>query len=241
MQAMPSPQRYEALVSRVEALTPRVRALHLKLDRPIEFVAGQFAYVLIEREGRLIKKPYSIASPPSQSPTDYLELAITLVPDGYVSTLLHGMTGGEKLTIEGAAGRFVVKDPGASDLVFVATGTGVAPIRSMLLTLFQRGCSRNVWLIFGVRHEDEILYLADWRRLETAYPNFHFIPTISRPKSAEWTGEVGYVQTKLAGYVPEPNGKLVFVCGVVPMVKDVTNALVALGYKPQQIKVEKYT
>lgn len=238
---MPHTQRYEGLVSQVEALSPRVKALHLKLGRPLEFVAGQFVYVFLDRDGRLIKKPYSIASPPYQSPTDRLELAITLVPGGYVSTLFHGMQGGEKLTIEGPAGRFVVKDPGASDLVFVATGTGVAPIRSMLLTLFQGGFTRNVWLIFGVRHEDEVLYLADWHCLEAAYPNFHFIPTISRPKSAEWTGEVGYVQTKLAGYVPDPNGKLVFVCGVVPMVKDVTGALIALGYRPQQIKVEKYT
>ncbi len=238
---MPRTQQYEALVSLVEPLSPRVKALHLKLDRPIEFVAGQFVYVLLERDGRLIKKPYSIASPPSQSPTDHLELAITLVPGGYVSTLLHGMQGGEKLTVEGAAGRFVVKDPGASDLLFVATGTGVAPIRSILLTLFQGGFTRNVWLIFGIRHEDEILYLSDWRQLEAACPNFHFIPTISRPKSVEWKGEVGYVQTKLANYVADPNGKLAFVCGVVPMVKDVTNALIALGYKPQQIKVEKYT
>jgi len=238
---MPNTQQYDALVSQVDTLTPRVKALHLKLDRPIGFVAGQFIYVLLERDGRLIKKPYSIASPPSQSPTDHLELAITLVPGGYVSTLLHGMQGGEKLAVEGAAGRFVVKDPGAHDLVFVATGTGVAPIRSIVLNLFQGGFTRNVWLLFGVRHEDEILYLADWRRLEGAYPNFHFIPTISRPKSAEWMGEVGYVQTKLASYVPDTSGKLVFVCGVVPMVKDVTDKLLALGYRPQQIKVEKYT
>jgi len=117
----------------------------------------------------------------------------------------------------------------------------VAPIRSILLTLFRGGFTRDIWLIFGVRHEDEILYLADWRRLEGAYPNFHFIPTISRPKSVEWKGEVGYVQTKLASYVPDTSGKLVFVCGVVPMVKDVTDKLLALGYRPQQIKVEKYT
>jgi NAD(P)H-flavin reductase len=111
----------------------------------------------------------------------------------------------------------------------------------MVLDLFRKGFDRSVWLIFGVRHEDEILYEADWRRLEAEHPNFHVVPTISRPTAAERSGEVGYVQTKIAKYVPRIEGKDVFVCGVAPMVKDVTDALLALGFHPKQIKVEKYT
>jgi ferredoxin-NADP reductase len=236
---MSKTQIYQTMVGAVEALTPRVKAFHLELDRPLEFVAGQFVYALIERDGHVIRKPYSIASPPFQP--DRIELAVTLVPGGYVSTWFHGIQGGEKLTVDGAAGRFVVKNPGSAELVFIATGTGVAPIRSILLDLFRKGFERKVWLVFGVRHEDEILYLEEWRQLETRYANFRFIPTISRPQSPDWKGEVGYVQTKLATYIADTREKEVFVCGVVPMVKGVTETLVALGYQPKQIKVEKYT
>lgn len=239
MVVMPKTQLYQSEVTGVHRLTPRVKSFQLKLDRSMECVAGQFVYVHVQRDGKLIRKPYSIASPPYEP--DCLELVVTLVTGGYVSTWFHGMQGGEKVTLEGAVGRFIIKNPGASDLVLIATGTGVAPFRSMLLDLFRKGFDRQAWLIFGVRHEDEILYEADWRRLAAAHPNFHFVPTISRPKASKWTGEVGYVQTKVAKYVPEIEGKEVFVCGVVPMVKDVTETLLALGFPSKQIKVEKYT
>jgi ferredoxin-NADP reductase len=235
---MPKMQLHQAEVTGIQQLTPRVKSFQLTLDRAMEFLAGQFVYVHVERDGALIRKPYSIASPPSEA--GRLELVVTLVAGGYVSTWLHAMQGGEKLTVEGPAGRFVLKEPGSSDLVLIATGTGVAPFRSMLLDLFRTGFERDVRLLFGVRHEDEILFERDWRRLAAAHPNFHFIPTISRPTSPEWAGETGYVQTKIAAYVPEPAGKAVFVCGVVPMVKDVTAALLQLGFHPKQIKAEKY-
>jgi ferredoxin-NADP reductase len=239
MSVMPKTQIYHGEVTAIHRLTPRVKSFQLKLDRAMEFAAGQFVFVHVERGGKLIRKPYSIASPPYEP--DRLELAVTQVTGGYVSTWFHDLQGGEKLTVEGPAGRFVVRNLGSADLVCIATGTGVAPFRSMLLDLFRNGFDRHVWLIFGVRHEDEILYEADWRRLTAEHPNFHFVPTISRPKSSLWAGEVGYVQTKIANYVPETEAKDVLVCGVVPMVKDVTQTLLGLGFHPKQIKVEKYT
>ena len=95
---MSKTQIYQTMVGAVEALTPRVKAFHLELDRPLEFVAGQFVYALIERDGHVIRKPYSIASPPFQP--DRIELAVTLVPGGYVSTWFHGIQGVEKLTVD---------------------------------------------------------------------------------------------------------------------------------------------
>ncbi len=231
-------QLHQAEVTGIQQLTPRVKSFQLTLDRPITFLAGQFVYVHVERDGTLIRKPYSIASPPSEA--GRLELVVTLVAGGHVSSWFHAMQGGEKLTVEGPAGRFVLKEPGSSDLVLIATGTGVAPFRSMLLDLFRTGFERDVRLLFGVRHEDEILFERDWRGLAAAHPNFHFIPTISRPTSPKWAGEVGYVQTKVGKYVPAIEQKMFYVCGIVPMVNAVSDALRGLGIPPKQIRVEKY-
>ena len=67
------------------------------------------------------------------------------------------------------------------ELVFVATGTGIAPFRSMIRDLLRKGFQRNIWLLFGTRYERGIPYDEEGQLLESYYPQFHYIPTVSRP------------------------------------------------------------
>jgi NAD(P)H-flavin reductase len=122
--------------------------------------------------------------------------------------------------------------------VYVGTGTGIAPIRSMILDLYRSGFEGPLTVYFGVRYEDELLYEADWRRLEAEHPQFRFYPTVSRPKA--WTGRVGWVQDALRDTLRDPASKEVYVCGLVPMVKAVKPLLMELGVPRQQIHTEKY-
>jgi ferredoxin-NADP reductase len=161
------------------------------------------------------------------------------VEGGYVSTYFHEqLRVGDALLISDARGNFVDRG-GDRERVYVAAGTGVAPIRSMILGLYEGGFSGPMALYFGVRHEDEILYEADWRRLEAAHAGFRFLPTVSRPRA--WTGRVGRVQNALRETLTDPAAKTAYVCGLVPMVKEVKALLIELGVPREQIHTEKYT
>jgi ferredoxin-NADP reductase len=230
---------YRVTLHAIEPLTSSVKVFRLALapGEAFPFKAGQFVMVDVPKGETVVRKAYSIASPPSQSGS--IDLCIKHVEGGYVSTYFHEqLRVGDALTISDARGSFVDRG-GELERLYVAAGTGIAPIRSMILGLYDRGFDGPASLYFGVRHEDEILYEFDWRRLEAAHHGFRFIPTVSRPRT--WTGWVGRVQHALRETVTDPSTKVAYVCGLVPMVKEVKALLLELGVPREQIHTEKYT
>ena len=131
---------FRARVSRVKDLTHDVRELDLDLVSPreIAFVAGQFISFQIQLPEALhpITRPYSIASPPRQSWR--VTLLFNRVPGGPGSGFLYGLRPGDEVEFTGVAGMFQLENAPGRDVLFVATGTGIAPIRSMLLDLLDR-------------------------------------------------------------------------------------------------------
>ncbi len=232
-------------------MTPTVKSYTLALqgDARFRFKPGQYVQLYVPKGDQAVAKPYSIASPPDQERE--IELCIKRVEGGYVSTYCDQLVGGESFEIRGPIGKFFLREPVDSDLVFLATGTGVAPFRSMLRGLFpledqpagwapyRLSGDRKVWLFFGVRHEDEILYDAEFRRMAERYATFHFIPTISRPK--QWTGATGYVQEQVVKHLQDPAGKQVYVCGLLSMIEAARAALKGMGFQREQIHYEIYT
>ncbi|HET8761747.1 MAG TPA: FAD-binding oxidoreductase, partial [Nitrospiria bacterium] len=214
-------------------------AFRFALDPAVDFrfIAGQYVMVDVPKGETVVRKAYSIVSPPFQAGS--IDLCIKHVEGGYVSTYFHEQFRvGDALTISDARGNFVDRG-GDRERVYVAAGTGIAPIRSMILGLYDNGFDGPMTLYFGVRHEDEILYETDWRRLEAAHTGFRFIPAVSRPRA--WTGRVGWVQNALRETLTDPATKTAYVCGLVPMVKEVKALLIELGVPREQIHTEKYT
>ncbi len=233
----------EPIVTKLEKIfefTSTVRTFRLRLPEGkwIPFKAGQFCMVHVPKAGeeKPLKKAYSICSSPFEA--GYLDLCIKLVEGGYATNWFWTLKEGDPVTITIPYGGFVLKEPVENDLVFVATGTGLAPLRSMIRVLLRDGFQKNILLIFGVRYENEVLYEKELRDLEKRHPNFKFIPTISRPK--QWKGETGYVQEKLKKYAPDPTGKQVYICGLVPMIEAVQKAAEEIGFDKKQIHFEKY-
>jgi ferredoxin-NADP reductase len=230
---------YQAVLHAIESLTSSVKAFRFALDPATDFrfIAGQYVMVDVPKGETVVRKAYSIVSPPSQAGS--IDLCIKHVEGGYVSTYFHEqLRVGDALTISEARGNFVDRG-GDRERLYVAAGTGIAPIRSMILGLYDGGFDGAMALYFGVRHEDEILYEPDWRRLEAAHAGFRFIPTVSRPRA--WTGRVGWVQNALRETLSDPSTKTAYVCGLVPMVKEVKALLQELGVPREQIHTEKYT
>lgn len=226
-------------LEKIFELSSSVRTFRLRFPEGkwVPYQAGQFCMVQVPKEGeKPIKKAYSICSSPFE--TGFVDLCIKLVEGGFATNWFWTLKEGDEITITLPYGTFVLKEPIENDLVFVATGTGLAPFRSMIRVLLREGFKKNITLIFGVRHEHEVLYESEFRDLEKQYPHFKFIPTISRPKT--WTGEVGYVQEKLKKYVTDPSGKQIFICGLVPMIEAVQKAAEEIGFDKKQVHFEKY-
>lgn len=222
-------------------LTPSVRTFRLRFPEGkwVPFQPGQFCSIHIPREDKVLRKPYSICSPPYEA--GHLDLCIKLVEGGFATHWFWERKIGDEVVLTVPYGGFLMKEPFDYDFVFVATGTGIAPLRSMILSLYHHKLvppGRSVWLIFGVRYDNEVLYDDEWRDLASREKGFHYIPTVSRPR--HWAGEVGYVQEKLKKFISDPNGRQIYVCGLIPMIEAVSAAAREIGFTDKQIHFEKY-
>jgi len=205
---------------------------------PFDFEAGQFVNAMAPKpkEQKIIKRPYSIASPPYEK--GYIDLVWKRVEGGFMTNYFWKLKEGDALQIQGPLGRFGLKKPLPGRIAFVATGTGIAPFRSMILQMFKDGTDREVWLIFGNRYETDILYDEEWKGLAKKNSNFHYLPAVSRPQT--WTGEKEYVQKLLPKYLRSPENTHLYICGLTNMINDVQATALEMGFGKDQILFEKY-
>lgn len=203
------------------------------------FTPGQFVSVIERVDGKEITRAYSIASPRDGN---HFELCLNRVEAGIVSGYLFDLKPGDEVEVGEPLGYFTLRHPGRR-AVFIATGTGVAPFRSMLLDHLPRTQPR-ITLLFGVRYENGLLYREEFERLQTEYETFRFVPTITRPAST-WKGRTGRVQTHLDEALAlqsyEDQSTIdIYVCGLKEMVDDVRTELKRRGFDRKQIIYEKY-
>jgi NAD(P)H-flavin reductase len=148
------------------------------------------------------------------------------------------MKPGESVEMAPPLGFFILRNPAKSAL-FVATGTGIAPFRSMTPDYLSHPEAKELILLFGVRYASSIYYRDEFEALEKRYPNFHFWPTLSRPEPA-WGGRSGHVQTHLLETLGDRRDLDVYICGLKAMVDDVRAILKTLGFDRKQVLFEKY-
>jgi ferredoxin-NADP reductase len=218
-------------------ITPGVR--HFVFEAPqigrLDFVPGQFVSLSGDVGGKIITRAYSIASAPSDG--NRFELCLNRVGDGAFSPHLFDLAPGDTVEMQPPLGTFVLREP-LRDSLMVATGTGIAPFRSMLITALQPSAP-SLTLLFGVRHESHLLYRQEFEEMEREHPQFHFWPTLSQPEPG-WKGRVGRVQAHLAEAIRERKDIDFYLCGLKPMVDDVRQILKGMGFDRKQIRYEKY-
>lgn len=229
---------YRVVVERIDVLAYNVRGFRFKLIEPpsLQFKAGQFIIVNVPKDGQIVKRAYSIASPPHEPGS--LELCIQHVEGGTASTYFWKLKEGDAVSLSGPHGTFVLKEPLDYDPVFMATGTGVAPLRGMLKHLFHLNATRDLWLFFGCRYEHAILYESEFRSWANVRHNFHYIPTVSRPK--EWKGESGHIQQTFQKHIRDVADKEIYLCGWLEVVKSVCADLMACGVPKEKLHYEEW-
>jgi CDP-4-dehydro-6-deoxyglucose reductase len=222
-------------------IAPGVR--HFVFEAPpverLDFTPGQFVSLSGEVGGKTITRAYSIASAPSEG--NRFELCLNRVGDGAFSPHLFDLAPGETVEMQPPLGTFVLREP-LRDSLMLATVTGIAPFRSMLITAVKSALqpgAPSLTLLFGARYESHLLYRREFEEMERAYPSFHFWPTLSQPEPG-WKGRVGRVQAHLAEALGGRKDIDIYLCGLKPMVDEVRQILKRMGFDRKQIRYEKY-
>lgn len=238
---MNNPTIHQAKVLRIQDESPIVKRFSLQMPKEAEFQfeAGQFIALNIGTGESIIRRYYSVASAPSDDGT--FELCISFKPGGAGSSVLwEQIKEGDNIGVDGPFGKFTLPESLPSELCFIATGTGIAPLRSMIHHIFNSGIQvGRVTLISGNRTEADNLYANEFEQLQREQPNFRFIPTLSRP-SPSWQGRTGYVHEIYQREFSDHRSCMFFLCGWHDMLKEARNTLEAMGYAKDMIRFESY-
>jgi CDP-4-dehydro-6-deoxyglucose reductase len=220
-----------------EEIAPGVR--HFVFEAPqmarLDFIPGQFVSLTDSVESRAITRAYSIASAPGEG--NRFELCLNRVDDGAFSPHLFDLSPGDAVEMQPPLGTFTLRQP-LRDSLLIATGTGIAPFRSMLKIALKPN-SPAFTLLFGVRHESHLLYRQEFEEMERECPQFRFWPTLTQP-GPDWRGRTGRVQTHLIEAIAERKDIDIYLCGLRPMVDDVRQVVKGMGFDRKQIRYEKY-
>ena len=219
------------------ALSPKVRELTFDPGPGFSFEPGQWVSVEVPYGAETIARSYSIASAPRADRT--FDVAVTRVEGGPGSGFLHAMEVGATIGCAEPRGFFTLPASLARPLVFVATGTGVAPFRAMVQALERHPDPPAVTLLFGVREEIDVLCAVEFDATSREHPWFTFAPTLSRG-APSWRGRRGYVQSHLADVI-DGRDVDVFVCGLNAMVREARRTLrETLGLPRERVHSERY-
>ena len=227
-------------VRQFRLLTPRARLLTLELaGAAFRFVAGQSA--LLGRSDLKERKPYSMASAPEDATLGgVLEFIVATDGSGQPGRHLDAVRGGSVVTVEGPIGSF--KFPPrvtAPQLLFIAGGTGIAPVRSMIRHAIASGYSGRITLAYSARTDRDFAVLPELRRLSRG-GQLELVLTATRDASARWHGERRrFTATRLRTLVADRR-TLCFVCGPASLIADVPPHVAEAGVTANRIRVERW-
>jgi phenol hydroxylase P5 protein len=229
-------------VSRIETLTPTIKAIYLKLDQALHFQAGQYVQVLIPGiEG---SRAFSIANLPAQvQASGEIELNVRRVPGGAGTTWLHQtLQVGDSLRVTGPYGRFLVRKSAQLPLVFMAGGSGLSSPRAMIHDLLEEKSQQPMTLIYGQRTREELYYDDEFRALASQYPHFTYVPTLSgEPEGSDWAGARGFVHdVAKAHFGGTFAGHQAYLCGPPVMIEACIATLMQGRLFERDIYTEKF-
>lgn len=204
-----------------------------------DFIPGQFVTLDLPIHEKKNKRwrSYSIASWPDG--TNVFELVIVLDKKGAGTPyLFNEIAVGSELTFRGPQGVFILKEPLDKDIFLICTGTGIAPFRSMVHYINNHNIPhKNIYLVFGCRTKNTLLYYEEMKKLQEGMENFFYIPTLSRE---QWEGNSGYVHSIYESLCMERKPASFFLCGWKGMIDDAKKTITEMGYDRKEIHVEIY-
>ena len=203
------------------------RSFDLRADRAVNFTPGQVAVLRVEGEERAY---FAFAGAPEDR-----DLEVLVKQKAGASAVIYNKCVGDQIELVGIAGHgFNLDTMKGHDLVFVAMGTGVAPLRSALRHVLKRKEEfGQLVVLYGARTPDDFCY-----RDETEDWSAHGVElrqVISRPDGHDWSGPTGYVQSLLDNVLPDLSSPVALICGSREMIEQTRERLGKMGFKPEEI------
>jgi len=242
-------ERYNAsLVRRVDQ-HENLGYFWVKFDGdPTPFEPGQYMTIGVFVDGRIVQRPYSVASAPVDAGDTGYEMYLRLVQGGTFTPVLWDLPVGHRMRMIGPKGKFMLEPDDDRIHLFVSSGTGNAPFIAMMRQMLADGRPRNAVFLNGVSYVQDLGYRDLVERWESTgeYP-VRYIPTVSRPNdpaNADWTGRTGRVETIVGPIFNElglrPDDTVAYLCGNPDMILAAEQTLLEVGLPEEAVKKELY-
>lgn len=231
------PRTFTATVGALEDIARETRRLRLLLDRPLHYLPGQ--YLRLEVPGASVPRAYSIATPPAPDGVSEVELHVRLVRGGLATEryVFGSLQVGDTVHLRAPYGRFVLREAEDHPLLFVAGGTGLAPIESMVHAAVAGGMRQPIVLYHGVRTKADLYDCDVLEALAARHPNLSYRPVLSEE---EWPGRTGLVTEAVARDFESLRGWTAYLCGPPPMVDAAAALLARLRVPGRLIRREEF-
>lgn len=237
-------KQYRSRVSALRDLTHDIKEVRLKLIDPpeMDYVAGHFIQFEVpeyEMTDAAVYRAYSMSSEPSSR--DEIELEIRYVPQGICTTYVHQhLKEGDEVIINGPYGDFRLSEID-KPMICIAGGSGMAPIKSILMDMKRKGINRKVLYFFGAKAKRDIFLVDEMRTLENELPDFRFIPALSEPDPEDnWDGETGLITEVVDRHVDDAGGMEGYLCGSPLMIDACVEVLGKKGMPETSIFYDKF-
>lgn len=232
---------FEAHVIEVVQETPHVRKINFAVEKPMSFLPGQFVMFVAQStlpsgKSGVMKRAYSLCSPRSQA--QRISIALNASTHGAISPIVYNLKKGDKVGLEGPYGLFTLRDTSRKK-VFLAGGTGISPILSMLYELEQQKKMQDVLVIYSAKKEEDVLFrkeLADFER-----EGARIVITLTEEAPPSWKGETRRIDgAMITQFVHDPSSCDFYMCGSPQMVQSLLQALAALNVPSEHIHHERW-
>ncbi len=220
----------------IETDTPDTKTFRFELpaDATLDMLPGDFLYVHATLNGKQIKRAYTPSSLPGI--TGSFDLTVKRYETGSISKYLHKQKIGDTVLMSGpnTGGHWV--DGMAKRVGFVAGGTGITPMISIIRWILSNKLDAELYLLFANKTESDIIFRREWEQAVREHHNFHCHHVLEQPPPG-WPESTGRITPDmLRQHLPPPaSDTCVFVCGPPPMVDSLEAALKELGYPEQAI------
>jgi Na+-transporting NADH:ubiquinone oxidoreductase subunit F len=241
-------KEYECVCDQIIDYTYDIKQFRLRFTegQKMKYTPGQYVQVLApryEKSNEEVYRAYSISSDPKE--TDYIELIIRLVPEGICTTyMFEYLKKGAQIMINGPYGHFYLRDTD-TPIIFIAGGSGIAPIKCMLHHMVNTNTTRKSIFFFGVRTTKDLFLVEEMRAFEKPLKDFKFIPVVSQPEpEASWQGATGRVTNVAEEYLKKQVDAAQYegyLCGSPGMIESSVAILKKFNITEDRIYYDKFS
>jgi Na+-transporting NADH:ubiquinone oxidoreductase subunit F len=235
---------YQTVVEKITPLTHDIRGLRFRLPEgeTVKIKAGQYMNLVAPPYGEIgtaTARAYSIASAPSDNRA--IELIVRLVPNGIVTTyVFQHLKENNTIKLIGPFGDFFLRDSDR-EIVFIAGGSGLAPIRSIVLDMIEKGIKhRKATFFFGAVRTKDVYYVEEFAKIQAEHPWFSFVPALSGPET-DHSYERGLITAVVDRHYPDFKNHEAYLCGSPGMIDACVKVLTAKGMPDSMVFYDKFS